>query len=170
MSMLEIQRKTLNDFGNSQPAFKPFGQLTGNTKDDIKLGNLIAGDGLIDGIKNKYISHMFKLPAPAVGLYYQHMPIFKVPCNGFITKGDLYCYDSLVPGGSFTSATTANKDYGLTAFTYYNNFSHNICRKYRFAHIKSIIFFPLIFVFSFSFWISFIKYNTIYIIFYSSFI
>lgn len=126
MSMLEIQRTTLNDFGNSQPAFKPFGQLTGNTKDDIKLGNLIAGDGLIDGIKNKYISHMFKLPAPAVGLYYQHMPIFKVPCNGFITKGDLYCYDSLVVGGSFTSATTASKDYGLTAFTYYNNFSNYV--------------------------------------------
>ena len=123
MSMLEIQRTTLNDFGNSQPAFKPFGQLTGKPSDDIKLGNLISGDGLVDEIKNLYFTEYFKLPAPAASLKYQYMPIFKSPCDGFLTKVDLYCYDVLVPGGSFTAGTTANQNYRAAVIKYFSNFN-----------------------------------------------
>lgn len=116
MSMLPIQRTTLNTFGDSQPAFKTFAQLDGKPEDDIRLGDLIAGNGLDDVYANRIYTITANVPAPAGSVVTKWLPMFKAPASGFVTKAELYIYDDTV---TWTAGTTTAKNYFVALSTYY---------------------------------------------------
>jgi len=116
MAMLPIQKTTLNDYANSQPALKPFGALTGKLADDIKLGNLIAGNGLDDSIRNIQFSESVKIAAPAAGIVTETIPMFQAPCNGYLIKAAVY---SRVASATWAAGTSTAQSYLFSPVIYY---------------------------------------------------
>lgn len=114
--MLPIQRSTLNSFGDSQPALKTFGQLDGQYADDIKLGDLIAGNGLDDVIGNRIYTITANLPAPTTGAVTKWLPMIKAPRDGFVIKAEMFVYDDTA---TWTAGTTTAQDYYVSLVTLY---------------------------------------------------
>lgn len=116
MAMLPIQRKILNAYADSQPAMKPFGQLTGNPKDDIKLGDLIAGGGLDESLLQQQFTWTGKMPAPGLSPSLQEINMFRVPADGVITYAEVSYYTS---GTQWTAGITDDETYYVRPLLFY---------------------------------------------------
>lgn len=120
MSLTIVQKDALNLFSDSQPALKSFAQLTGQYVDDIRLGNLIAGDGLANSLRNQQFNWTGKMPAPAVAAATQDIPVFRAPCDGYLTKCELFCFHNTA---TWTAGTIAAQAYYAVPYTYYSTHS-----------------------------------------------
>lgn len=116
MAMLPIQRKILNEFSDTQPALKSFGQLTGRYEDDIRLGDLIAGSGLDESLMQQEFTWSGKLPAPDVSPSLQEINIFRVPADGTITYAELSYYKS---GTEWLAGTSDDQRYYIRPCLFY---------------------------------------------------
>ena len=118
MAMTLLQKQTLNAYADSQPALKSYAQLTGKYADDIKLGDMISGDGMVNALRDKYFTWTGNMPAPdAGGLVVRELPIFQAPCDGYVISGNVYCYDSF---DLWTAGTAAIQNYLVYPYVFYS--------------------------------------------------
>lgn len=127
MAMTLAQKNILNAYADSQPALKPFAQINGKYTDDIKLGNMVSGDGLADSLRNKKFFWSGKMPAPAVAAALQDIPIYRVPCDGYITNFNLYFYNTTA---TWAAGTTTAQSYFTVPYLFYtthNSYANSPC-------------------------------------------